>query len=48
MQDTDQREDPIHELWLIYCLLKDAETNPDAREQLVSSARWQLGLVVNT
>jgi hypothetical protein len=48
MQDNDTCEEPIHELWLIYCLLKDAETDPDAREQLITSARGRLGRVVNT
>lgn len=47
MQDNDIHHEPIHELWLIYCLLKDAETDPDARLQLISSARTQLGRVVN-
>jgi hypothetical protein len=47
MQQDDTCVDPIHELWLIYCRLKDAETDPDAREQLLSSARTQLGCVLN-
>jgi len=40
-------EDQIQELWLIYCQLKDAETDLPAREQLISSARERLGHVVN-
>ena len=47
MQDNDRRPGPIHELWLIYCKLKDAEMDPSAREQLISSARAHLGQVVN-
>lgn len=46
MQDIDTGEDLTHELWLIYCDLKDAETDPDARV-LVSSARERLGHLVN-
>jgi hypothetical protein len=38
MQDNNDTE-PIHQLWLIYCKLKDAETDPTAREHL---ARAQL------
>ena len=45
--DNDTRPDPIHELWLIYCRLKDAETDPAAREQLISSTRTRLAHVLN-
>lgn len=45
-QNNDNK-DPTHELWLIYCQLKHAETEPEAREQLISSARYQLGRVLN-
>jgi hypothetical protein len=45
MNDNDS--DPIHELWLIYCKLKDAETDPATREPLISSARAQLGTVLS-
>lgn len=48
MQKTGERQDLTHELWLIYCLLKDAEANPDACVQQINSARLQLGCVVNT
>ena len=44
---NDKWEDQIHELWLIYCQLKDAETDLTAREQLISSAKVRLGHVVN-
>jgi hypothetical protein len=44
---NDKWKDHIHELWLIYCQLKDAETDLLAREQLISSARGRLGLVLN-
>lgn len=47
MQDKNQCEDPIHELWLVYCQLKDAEGDPAACEQIVSSARAQVGRIVN-
>ena len=47
MQHSSKYQDPFHELWLIYCLLKDAETDPESRLQLVSSARAHLGQVVN-
>jgi hypothetical protein len=40
-------EDQIHELWLIYCQLKDAETDLPGREQLIRSARKRLGQVLN-
>jgi hypothetical protein len=40
-------EDQIHELWLIYCQLKDAETDLPSREELITSARGRLGYVVN-
>ena len=47
MQNNDKREDTVHELWLIYCQLKDAEANPAATERLVGSARERLGHLVN-
>lgn len=47
MQDNDKCEGHIHELWLIYDQLKDAETDPAVRNQLISSARARLGQVVN-
>lgn len=44
----NEKFDPIHELWLIYCQLKDAEAaSPDSREELVSLVRTQLGQLVN-
>jgi hypothetical protein len=48
MQVPDKCASTIHELWLIYCLLKDAETDLRAREELITSARVQLGRTVNT
>ena len=45
---NDKCEDQVHELWLIYCQLKDAEIDLLAREQLISSARGPLGNVVNS
>ena len=47
IQDSDTQPDPIHELWLIYCQLKDAETDPDDREQLITSTRIRLGHALN-
>ena len=44
---NDKCEDHIHELWLIYCQLKDAETDLPAREEFIRSARGRLGLVLN-
>jgi hypothetical protein len=46
-QSNGNGKDPTHELWLIYCQLKHAETEPEAREQLISSARYRLGRVLN-
>ena len=46
-QDNDNGKDPTHELWLIYCQLKHAETEPETREELISSARYRLGRVLN-
>jgi hypothetical protein len=46
-QNNDNSKAPTHQLWLIYCQLKHAETEPEAREQLISSARYQLGRVLN-
>jgi hypothetical protein len=46
-QTNDNCKEPTHELWLIYCQLKHAETEPKAREQLISSARYRLGRVLN-
>jgi len=46
-QNNDNSKDPTQELWLIYCQLKNAETDPEVREQLISSARYRLGRVLN-
>jgi hypothetical protein len=46
-KNNDKCKDPTHELWLIYCQLKNAETEPEVREQLISSARYRLGQVLN-
>lgn len=48
MQDNDKCESHIHELWLIYGQLKDAEVDQISRDQLISSARARLGNIVNT
>lgn len=48
MQDTNGDEEPVHELWLIYCLLKDAEVDPAGSTQNISAARLKLGRVVNS
>jgi hypothetical protein len=48
MRDTNEGDEPIHELWLIYCLLKDAEVDPIGCKQHISSARLKLGRVVNS
>lgn len=47
IQDENKLGDAIHELWLIYCQLKDAEENPADCEHLISSARAHLGEIVN-
>jgi hypothetical protein len=38
----------IHELWLVYCQLKDAQSDPVACAELIRSARERLGRAVNT
>jgi hypothetical protein len=47
MHDNDKYQGLIHELWLIYCQLRDAEIDSAASEQLVASARSRLGQAVN-
>ena len=47
MQDNDNYQDLAHELWLIYCQLKDAEIDAATSEKLVASARYRLGQAVN-
>jgi len=36
-----------HQLWLIYCDLKDAESDPVRRVELVRLSRELLGKIVN-
>ena len=49
MPNNDNGEGQIHELWLIYRQLKNAETAQVAseREELISSARARLGHALN-
>lgn len=49
MPNNDNCEGQLHELWLIYCQLKDAEIAQGAsdREELISSARARLGHALN-
>ena len=37
----------IHELWLIYSQLKDAESDSEKRLDLLEDSRFQLGKVIN-
>jgi hypothetical protein len=39
--------DFLHELWLIYTQLKDAESKSDQRLELLECSREQLGKVLN-
>ena len=36
-----------HRLWLIYCDLKEAESDPDQRAELVQACRELLGKALN-
>jgi hypothetical protein len=47
VQDNDKCDEPIHELWLIYSQLKDAETDLTNRQELISGARARLGCALN-
>ena len=44
---SGEKKDEIHQLWLIYCQLKDAEDNPDRRLELLELSREELGQVIN-
>ncbi len=47
MHDNDKYQGLVHELWLIYCQLKDAETDVPVSDQLIATARRRLGYAVN-
>jgi hypothetical protein len=40
-------DDVRHQLWLIYSQLKDAESDPDQRLELLERSREELGEVLN-
>ena len=40
-------DDVRHQLWLIYTQLKDAESDPDKRLELLEHSREELGKVLN-
>lgn len=40
-------DDFRHQLWLIYEQLKDAEADPDRRNELLEKSREELGKVIN-
>ena len=40
-------DDVRHQLWLIYSRLKDAESDPDQRLELLEHSREELGQVLN-
>ena len=42
-----QNEVEIHELWLIYCQLKDAESAAVGGTEIVGTAREKLGRLIN-
>jgi len=46
IQTSDTR-DVCHRLWLIYAQLKDAESDPDRRLELLQRSREELGQAVN-
>lgn len=47
MNNTNQENDFIHKLWLIYSQLKDEESNPVLHIELLERSREELGLVLN-
>lgn len=40
-------DDILHQLWLIYSQLKDAESDPGQRLELLERSREELGEVLN-
>jgi hypothetical protein len=50
-QHTDDKNpnqaDLLHELWLIYCRLKDSEADPDNQPYLLIHSRERLGHLLN-
>jgi hypothetical protein len=47
MNNTDQENDFIHKLWLIYSQLKDVENDPVRHIELLERSREELGAVLN-
>lgn len=47
MKNQNATDDICHELWLIYCHLKDVEIDPAQQLDLLQRSREQLGLVLN-
>ena len=47
MKDGRDDGEHIHQLWLIYSQLKDAENDPDRRLELLERSREALGQVLN-
>jgi hypothetical protein len=40
-------EDIRHQLWLLYSQLKDAESDPERRLELLQQSREELGVIIN-
>lgn len=45
--DDQESDDSAHDLWLIYCQLKDAESDSNRRLELLQQSREELGRVLN-
>jgi hypothetical protein len=44
---TRKAKDVCHQLWLIYAQLKEAESDPERRLELLQRSREELGQAVN-
>jgi hypothetical protein len=47
MNTTTRTNDFLHQLWRIYSQLKDAESNPEQRLELLERSREELGKSLN-
>jgi hypothetical protein len=47
LKGSSGTNDVCHQLWLIYAQLKDAESDPDRRLELLQRSREELGQAVN-
>lgn len=45
--DSDISDEIHHRLWLVYCQLKDAETDGERRPILLEQSRIELGRILN-